>query len=54
MPPGWSHTGDHKTAKLVRDEYLKPKSEVCKKQLDNNVINNVEMPFKMERAKQIS
>ncbi len=23
MPPGWSHTGDHKTAKVVRDEYLK-------------------------------
>ena len=23
MPPGWSHTGEHKTAKLVRDEFLK-------------------------------
>jgi len=23
MPPGWSHTGDHKTAKQVRNEYLK-------------------------------
>ncbi len=22
MPPGWSHTGDHKTAKLVRNAYL--------------------------------
>lgn len=22
MPPGWSHTGDHKTAKMVRKEYL--------------------------------
>jgi sterol desaturase/sphingolipid hydroxylase (fatty acid hydroxylase superfamily) len=22
MPPGWSHTGEHKTAKLVRSEYL--------------------------------
>ncbi|MGX1930029.1 sterol desaturase family protein [Flagellimonas sp. 2504JD4-2] len=22
MPPGWSHTGEHKTAKLVRTEYL--------------------------------
>ncbi|MGW9686369.1 sterol desaturase family protein [Flagellimonas sp. 2504JD1-5] len=22
MPPGWSHTGEHKTAKLVRNEYL--------------------------------
>jgi sterol desaturase/sphingolipid hydroxylase (fatty acid hydroxylase superfamily) len=23
MPPGWSHTGNHKTAKMVRDEFLK-------------------------------
>ena len=23
MPPGWSHTGEHKTAKLVRDEFRK-------------------------------
>ncbi|SNZ00060.1 sterol desaturase family protein [Flagellimonas pacifica] len=23
MPPGWSHTGDHKTAKVVRSAYLK-------------------------------
>jgi sterol desaturase/sphingolipid hydroxylase (fatty acid hydroxylase superfamily) len=23
MPPGWSHTGDHKTARLVRNEYIK-------------------------------
>ena len=22
MPPGWSHTGDHKTAGKVRREYL--------------------------------
>ena len=22
MPPGWSHTGDHKTAKLVRSAYM--------------------------------
>ena len=22
MPPGWSHTGDHKTARLVRDNFL--------------------------------
>ena len=22
MPPGWSHTGDHKTAKVVREAYL--------------------------------
>ena len=23
MPPGWSHTGEHKTAKIVRSEYIK-------------------------------
>lgn len=23
MPPGWSHTGKHKTAKVVRDNYLR-------------------------------
>ena len=28
MPPGWSHTGDHKTAKIVRDEYLKKVTKV--------------------------
>jgi hypothetical protein len=22
MPPGWSHTGDHKTANLIRREFL--------------------------------
>lgn len=22
MPPGWSHTGSHKTAKMVRDEFI--------------------------------
>jgi sterol desaturase/sphingolipid hydroxylase (fatty acid hydroxylase superfamily) len=22
MPPGWSHTGDHKTAKVIRQQYL--------------------------------
>ena len=23
MPPGWSHSGDHRTARVVRNEYLK-------------------------------
>ena len=23
MPPGWSHTGDHKTARLIRNEFRK-------------------------------
>jgi hypothetical protein len=22
MPPGWSHTGEHRTAKIARTEYL--------------------------------
>ena len=26
MPPGWSHTGEHKTARVVREEYLKNQS----------------------------
>jgi len=26
MPPGWSHTGEHKTAKIVRQEFLKERS----------------------------
>ncbi len=26
MPPGWSHTGAHKTARVVREEYLKNQS----------------------------
>lgn len=25
MPPGWSHTGDHKTARLIRNEFIKKK-----------------------------
>jgi hypothetical protein len=23
MPPGWSHTGNHKTAKLIRREFFR-------------------------------
>jgi len=23
MPPGWSHNGEHKTARLIRNEFLK-------------------------------
>ncbi len=25
MPPGWSHTGEHKTAKIVKEQYLRSK-----------------------------
>ncbi len=28
MPPGWSHTGDHKTARVVREEYMQGESVV--------------------------
>ena len=31
MPPGWSHTGAHKTAKVIRDEYLNSIKDVHKK-----------------------
>ena len=27
MPPGWSHTGKHQTAKVVRDEFLRKMNE---------------------------
>lgn len=27
MPPGWSHTGEHKTAKVVREEYFSKMQE---------------------------
>lgn len=28
MPPGWSHTGDHKTARAIRTEYLQHHKDV--------------------------
>ncbi len=28
MPPGWSHTGDHKTAKVVKEEFKKNNSSM--------------------------
>jgi len=28
MPPGWSHTGDHKTARLIRRDFLKKEKEI--------------------------
>ena len=30
MPPGWSHTGDHKTAKITRQEYLRDTQQQLK------------------------
>lgn len=27
MPPGWSHTGDHKTATIVKADYIKSHQE---------------------------
>lgn len=34
MPPGWSHTGDHKTARVVREEYLKTQHTSSIKETD--------------------
>src|SRR5690606_39457076 len=28
MPPGWSHIGEHQTAKLVREDYLRQQQVV--------------------------
>ena len=33
MPPGWSHRGDHKTASVVRSEYIKD----CTKQIEQRI-----------------
>lgn len=45
MPPGWSHTGDHKTATKARDEYLKSlqKSKDSGYTLSSDVVNPREM-----------
>ena len=41
MPPVWSHTGEHKTAKQVRDEYLKNSHpETAAIQSEQLAINN--------------
>ena len=34
MSPGWSHTGQHKTAKVVREEFLKS-------QQSSSLVNNI-------------
>ncbi|MEP6748732.1 MAG: sterol desaturase family protein [Bacteroidota bacterium] len=45
MPPGWNHSGDHKMAKQVRDEYLRKigndasVSDNEKRIIGNNVVN---------------
>ena len=33
MPPGWSHTGDHKTAYLVRKEFIEDHASTTKKEV---------------------
>jgi len=41
MPPGWNHTGDHKTAKQVRDEYLRQmKTQATQKAGEELLINS--------------
>lgn len=52
MPPGWSHTGEHKTAKKIRDEYLQPSSQGYKS--ENNTRPDLEIPYGIKGAKQIS
>jgi hypothetical protein len=37
MPPGWSHTGDHKTARKVRSEYMKVEKAAPKRTRRNIV-----------------
>jgi hypothetical protein len=32
MPPGWSHTGDHKTAYLVRKAFIEDHASTTKKE----------------------
>lgn len=32
MPPGWSHTGDHKTAKLAREEFMQQETSTVQGQ----------------------
>tara|TARA_R110002124_G_scaffold198013_4_gene365045 strand:- start:1585 stop:1896 length:312 start_codon:yes stop_codon:yes gene_type:complete len=29
MPPGWHHSGDHKTATIVKEEYFKNHKEIA-------------------------
>ncbi|WP_242202019.1 sterol desaturase family protein [Aestuariivivens insulae] len=35
MPPGWSHTGDHKTSKVIREVYLKNKAKAATTKIDS-------------------
>ncbi len=41
MPPGWSHTGNHKTAKAIRKEYFK------------NAPSMIPVPAMMEKQEEI-
>ncbi len=36
MPPGWHHSGDHKTAQLIRSEYLKNQKIIKKSDVEYN------------------
>lgn len=36
MPPGWSHTGDHKMTSVVRKEFMKAEESVFSQTGDRN------------------
>ncbi|MCH5719588.1 sterol desaturase family protein [Niabella hibiscisoli] len=39
MPPGWSHTGNHQTAKVVRNGYLAETDDHLKHEEDKQIVN---------------
>jgi len=43
MPPGWSHTGEHKTASVVKNEYLKQQQQ-----------SGSQIPRQMEELKNVA
>ncbi|TKK66130.1 sterol desaturase family protein [Ilyomonas limi] len=43
MPPGWSHTGDHKTASKVKKEYFQnPRPEIAEEARETPVLDGAE------------
>jgi hypothetical protein len=43
MPPGWSHTGDHKTASKVKKEYLQnPQPAIAAEARETPVLDGTE------------
>jgi len=43
MPPGWSHTGDHKTATKVKKEYMQhPEPAIAAEARETPVLDTAE------------